>query len=50
MHFLDRYYTKGEREMEEKPVVNSQYFEYTLSLTGGKWKLNLLFGFQSLRS
>lgn len=30
-------------EVDDKTVVNSRPFEYSMSLIGGKWKLNILF-------
>lgn len=48
MHFLVRYYLKGECKMNKNKEIsqyeiNSKPFEYTLSLIGGKWKLHILF-------
>lgn len=48
MHFLVRYYPKGEHKMKDNiktqhSEIDSKPFEYTLSLIGGKWKLHILF-------
>lgn len=51
MHFLVRYSPKEERKINKEEFINCKYeadidprpFEYTLSLIGGKWKLNILF-------
>lgn len=48
MHFLVRYYPKGEYYMIPSKTKNekedsNESFVYTLSLISGKWKLHILF-------
>ena len=43
MHFLVRYYLKGEYCMNGCKEVNVTPFAYSMSLIGGKWKMHILF-------
>ena len=49
MHFLVRYYQKGEYDMDYSKttngqVINNKGFDYTLSLIGGKGNCAYYFG------
>lgn len=44
MHFLVRYYPKGECKMKDSnEPVNIRPFAYAISLINGKWKMHILF-------